>query len=206
MKKNNKKTRRMNRVLGRLKTKFREYTEEEDKLIFETRWTQLRKKFGWYDYLRHKNKDGVAVLCFNSETRKILVRYEHCPCHVEEKGELIRTAITGSIESETPIDTAIRELKEEAGVSVKRTQLWPLGIVYPSKFMDYKQHLFAVDIAGMELKEPKGDGTLGEMGAYVEWFDPDNIYFIPENTIGNCLFRLRSIHGVDLLNKNKYGV
>lgn len=174
---------------------------DKDVSLLANTWMDLRQKFGWYTYARHKSREGVAILCYNSETKKILIRKEHCPCHVENEGELITTSITGSIEKgNDPKQTALIELKEEAGLELKSVEeLKFLGKVFPSKFMDYVQYLFAVDIKDYQLLEPTGDGTKGEENAFVEEYDPKGFLEISENTIGNCIYRLRVKYGVDLL-------
>jgi 8-oxo-dGTP pyrophosphatase MutT (NUDIX family) len=83
------------------------------------------------------------------------------------QGDYAFTLITGTVEDqdEDLINTAIRELKEEGGITCSREDIsrWIyLGNFYPYKNSDLMIPTFAVDVTGLEIKEPKGDGSAKE--------------------------------------------
>jgi hypothetical protein len=86
-----------------------------------------------------------------------------------EPGEVVR-----------PVDHALIELHEEAGAPIAGQHagglyphdLVPLGTVRPSKSADTVVYLFTVNLNKISLKDPEGDGTQGEDGAYCAWRRP----------------------------------
>lgn len=72
------------------------------------------------------------------------------------------TLVTGRTEDEDPhiLDTAKRELKEEAGFDVSDSERWFfLGNLTTSKLVDMEHPCFAVDVTGLERNIPEGDGS-----------------------------------------------
>ena len=58
---------------------------------------------------------------------------------------------------------------EESGFDVQDNSRWYyLGSVTSSKFVDHEQPCFAVDVTGIEQKEPTGDGTDKEALSYLK--------------------------------------
>lgn len=140
-----------------------------DEILYADKWMELKKRNGWYTFAHNTHGDGVAVLGFRktSEGVQYLLRMEHTPCHGEG---LRRTSLTGTIEHGlSAIQTAVKELLEESGYTASESEMIPMGWVFPSKFSDYKQNLFAVDLTGKTQGPIEGDGTNGEKGAYVVW-------------------------------------
>ena len=161
-----------------------------DEVLFKDKWMELRKKDNWYTYAHNTHGDGVAVLGtrqISGMVRQYLVRVEHTPPH----GIGFRyTSLTGSIENgDLPRTTAVRELKEESGFIVSPDELIDLGWVYPSKFSDYKQHLFLVHLDGREQGEIEGDGSKGEEGASVIWMSISAALAVNDPSIGATVAR-----------------
>lgn len=145
------------------------------KTLFSNKWVEVRERVterGSYTYSHSIWCDGlgVAVLPYKVEDGNLLLlgRREICPCHSDEF-ELC--SITGGmdVEGESPAFTAKRELLEEGGYNAPVEKFVYLGEVRPSKQSDNIQHLFVVNVTGLEQGEIVGDGTFGEEGAYVEW-------------------------------------
>ena len=140
---------------------------ENDKVLWENEWLRVKMKDGWYTCTESTKGDGIAVCVFRPKTKEVLIRYEHTPCHGEG---LRQTSITGMMDKgETPDQTALRELKEETGITANSDELLGLGWVFNSKSSSDKTYLFAVDGSNKEIGEIVGDGTKGEEGAYVKW-------------------------------------
>jgi 8-oxo-dGTP pyrophosphatase MutT (NUDIX family) len=145
---------------------------EPDRILFDNEWLQIRETPDRYVYC-HDAKGGghgVAVLAYRAVDGEIQVvgRYERCPCHHDG---FALTSLTGMMDSslEDAVATAVRELKEEAGIDATTDEMESLGTVRPSKHDDAVLHLFCVDVGDREIGEAVGDGTAGEVGAYCRW-------------------------------------
>jgi 8-oxo-dGTP pyrophosphatase MutT (NUDIX family) len=82
-------------------------------------------------------------------------------------GNYANTLITGTVETEDEdlVQTAIRELKEEGGIECPQDQIGRiiyLGNFYPYKDSDRMVPTFAIDVTGLTLGEPEGDGSKKE--------------------------------------------
>lgn len=81
------------------------------------------------------------------------------------------SALTGGYEGGDPRQTAIHELKEEAGFDVGIDELVDLGTSYASKSSDTVYHLYAVDVTGKEQGEALGDGHRLDVEGTIVWTD-----------------------------------
>lgn len=139
-----------------------------DKILFENKWVSLMQTPDGYVYSHETRCKGaiVAVLVYHMEDETVLGRYEITPAH-GPYAELC--SITGGVEHDNPAQTALHELKEEAGIDATLDELEPLGQVRPSKSADTWVYLFALDGTHKVLGEAKGDGSAGEVGSYCKW-------------------------------------
>ncbi len=126
-----------------------------------------------YEYTHEQRCSGhiVAILPIHPD-HGMLVRHEFTSCWSLDG--LSISSITGGWEQdkhETPIDTALDELREEAGIILhSEDQLLSLGICRGAKSSDNLYHLFAADLgAGFDEVEIKGDGSFLETLAHNEW-------------------------------------
>ncbi len=104
----------------------------------------------------------------SSRPDTVLGRFEICPAHGDPEPQLC--AITGGVEKgKTPLEAAIKELREEAGYCADEIDLEPLGEIRPSKSADTRIHLYAFDASGKVQHEITGDGSFYERGAYCQW-------------------------------------
>lgn len=89
------------------------------RLVYENRWMKLREDqvitpaggegiYGWLEL-----PDAVVVLAVTEEQEVVVVGQARYPVH-EYSWELVEGAIE---EGETPLEAAVRELKEEAGLT-----------------------------------------------------------------------------------------
>ncbi len=142
-------------------------------------WIELRRTDCGYTYMHETRCDGqlVAIMAFtkdNNYVDKILGRFEWVPAH-DDGTQLV--SITGGVEDNDPVKTALMELEEEAGIIAEEKDLIKLGEVKSSKAADTTVHLFGIDMTGKEdsMVEPQGDGSDGEKGCYVDWVNTIDI-------------------------------
>ncbi len=98
--------------------------------------------------------DAVAVVLYDSLRRVIyLVRQFRYPMYaVEPLAGWTLEVVAGSIENDVgPIETAVREIEEEAGFRIKAEQLQYIGKCYPSPGATSERiYLYAVDVANAQ--------------------------------------------------------
>jgi len=149
-------------------------------VLSENEWVDLREmrvpKMGINGYVyaheAHGHGHGVAILPFrrNPTTAEIscLLRVEVVPCWGLDP---TNCAITGSWdhEGEDFAQTAVRELKEEAGYEVTVDKLIPLGTCRGTKALDTLYYLYGVDVTDMEQGIATGDGSELEDKATTDW-------------------------------------
>ena len=164
-------------------------------ILWEDQWLRVTKLNDWYTSYEQVKGDGICVIVLSPETKEVLVRMEHTPCH----GEGLRhTSITGlcDVPGESPEETAVRELDEEANIITSADNLLTMGWVYPSKASNFKLHRYALSInkSIVPLTPPRGDSTEGEKGAYCIWVDYDEAFVMVKcptflSMLGEILFR-----------------
>jgi len=80
-------------------------------------------------------------------------------------GGITKTLITGSPDDNDAniLQTAIRELKEESGISAEDVKRWKfLGNIYTSKMISTPNPCFSVDVTGLAKEEKTTDGSENE--------------------------------------------
>lgn len=164
-----------------------------EKVLWRNEWLSAILKDGWYTFFRHR-ANGVSVLVIDEVAKKILVRVEHTPCHADG---FKLTALTGSMEDfglgemANAENTAVMELREEAGIHAEILSLVFLGWVWPLKSSDYKQFLFALPWSvDAKRHEIVGDGSRGEEGADVKWVTYEEALMIEDPSISASMARL----------------
>ena len=147
------------------------YLKNGDAVLYDNEWLQLCETPDGYVYAHEakSNGKGVAVLAYRRVGKEVQIagRYERTPCH---RDGFALTSLTGQIDGdEEPVDAAVRELKEEAGIDAVHSEMQVLGTVRPGKQTDTTMYLFALDVGKRDIGEAIGDGTAGEAGAYCKW-------------------------------------
>jgi 8-oxo-dGTP pyrophosphatase MutT (NUDIX family) len=147
-----------------------------DKTLFENKWTCIKETDDGYVY--YEGIDGVGVLPYkiDEDTNKIsyLVRDEHNPLF-----QNFITVVTGRrAEDEHDdenwmINTAVRELFEEAGIEAEPERFTYVGELANGKGSTPTDKLFIVDVTGLEQTTPETDGSSYEAKSSNFWVDQD---------------------------------
>jgi len=139
-------------------------------ILWENEWLQVLDDDGWTIYRHTGTNEGICIIVYrqSKSEKEILLRVENIPPH----GGMVETSLTGTVEEgEDPLDTCVKELKEESGYSASPSEFISLGHVFTSKASDFKLYLYAVDVTGKTPGDILGDGSEGEKGSSVKWVD-----------------------------------
>jgi len=158
-----------------------------DKELFHNEWLSVKETPDGYVYSHETRCNGkiVAILVYKED--EFLGRFEICAAH---SPNIELCAITGGVEKDDPLMTAIHELKEEAGIDAVPEELTDLGTVRPSKSADTVVYLYALFGGNKILGEAKGDGSVGERGSYCKWCPAENIATCKDPLVSTMLIRL----------------
>lgn len=139
--------------------------DEGDRVVYDGDFLQMRVRTfpdspGEYEYVHESRCDGdlVAVLPFEVEdgrASRFLLRVERCHGWGDYQAPC---AFTGGVESDRPVEDAVRELREESGYRVDESEMVDLGACRGTKATDSTYHLYAVDVTDLERGEPEPDG------------------------------------------------
>ena len=162
--------------------KFKNILEEGKRKKVETlyhnEWLSLKKVtlplegYTGYTYSHETRCDGkiIAVLLYRrtgKDSWEYGIRHEITPAW-GSKPQL--SALTGGVdEGEEPIDSAVREVKEESGYRVKKEDLENLGTCFGTKSTDTIYYLYAVDVGDKKPGKVSGDGSQNEKEASMKW-------------------------------------
>lgn len=162
-------------------------------LLYDGGWFQHQQTDSGIEYLS-ENHDGVTVLPFNRRTGKFLCLYERVSATLNPKPVL--TSLTGGMDKgEDPLFTALRELREEAGMVILSGQMISLGTVYTYKGCTKITHMFGADITEGFSVEAMGDGSDLEAQAYVKE------HTLEEVMESGCALLLASVAKLIILKK-----
>lgn len=150
----------------------------ESGVVFDSGWLKvIRTPRGFY-YAERKGVCSVAVLCYRvvdtEEGIDVLVRKQPLPirgaqAHDDKEIELFSCPITGTMdEGKTPLEVAINEVKEEAGILVSEAEM-----VYVKKYSVGTQtneevYCFVCDVTGKSSTRVTPDGYF-ESKSHNEW-------------------------------------
>lgn len=145
----------------------------ENKTLFSTPWLDLKQidtdEYS-YVYSHEKRCYGmiVSVLPFRRTNGflEYMLRSELTPPWGQFN---CVSSITGGVENADAYETAIHEVREEAGYIITDKQLIDLDMVKISKSSDTDAYLFAVDVTNLTPEKPEGDGSFLETKAHSFW-------------------------------------
>ncbi|AFY79107.1 NTP pyrophosphohydrolase [Pleurocapsa sp. PCC 7327] len=145
----------------------------QEKVICTTDWVTVKKTARGFYYLERKGRDSVAVFLVRKNRLKeyeVLIRQQPLcidNSEVDGKLKLYPCPITGGIDGEeTPLEAAIREVKEESGFSVC---VLPLGQYIVGTQTNEICYLYYADVTGLEPEVATQDGSYFESISKNEW-------------------------------------
>lgn len=176
-------------------------TQPTFKTLFENKWVALKEMacpaqgINGYDFLHETRCNGkiISILPFRKigDDSEYLIRKEVTPCWSLDPEH---SSITGGDEGNV-IESAIRELEEEAGFDIEEKDLIDLGTCYGTKSTDTVYYLFSTDLTGKEMHQPKGDGSKLEAEASNEWVKYDFLLTVKDPLVSTICLRLQKNRG-----------
>lgn len=124
-----------------------------------------------YTYFHEIRCDGkiVSILPFKMGGNDRIQFLLHRGVTPAWTNDPILTSITGGMEEGSPILTAVREMKEEAGYEIEESDLIELGSCYGVKCADTLYYLYGVDLSEKQPGDNPGDGSSGEEYESTVW-------------------------------------
>lgn len=163
---------------------IRKYILEKDRELYKSNWHHIQVTKDGFEY--DEGKEGVAILPYrypvNSDI-EFLIRKEHSVIQPDKPA----TVITGRKDpGESPMQTAIRELKEESGYSSPARNFLEMGKMYISKGSPTQDVFFCVDLTGIPQGEIETDGTSSEALSSNIWVSQESIKKYVKNS--RCVY------------------
>lgn len=126
---------------------------------------------------RIKREDAVAILILNTDTNKVVLTRQFRYPVAEQEKENILEIVAGKIdEGEAPLQTAIREIKEETGYQVRPENIKLLMSCYSSP--GYTTEKFYVYYATVKTADKVAEGGgLKEENEKIEIVEMDLVKF-----------------------------
>lgn len=117
-----------------------------------------------------------------------LLKNEMTPCWSFDK---TLSAITGGWEGGDIRADAVKELLEETGYEIQKTDLINLGASHASKSSDTVYSLFSVNLTGKTAGVPQGDGSRIESESEAVWVKPNKLLEILDPQVSVMYLRLK---------------
>jgi 8-oxo-dGTP pyrophosphatase MutT (NUDIX family) len=191
--------------------------------IFTTPWVAMHSAHvttpdGTEDYIySHETRcDGhvVAVLPYRHTDKnrryEILLHESANPAWhgrysrwLSYSSQVLLDSITGGWENGEDLrDTAARELLEEGGYDRAPAHFTALGTCFAGKSADTVNHLFAVDLTGVEPARttPSGDGSVIEKMEKPRWMLTESAALSLDPLVAVMIMRLQLVRRVKLLS------
>ena len=168
------------------------------KTLFSTPWLELKEastenyKYVFSHEVRCKGTI-IAILPFREKEGKMefLMRFENNPAWGTG---ISLTCITGGMENNDVVKTAILEMKEEAGMDISRSELMDLGACRGTKSTDTVFQLYTVNLTGYDgVYFPKGDGSYLEKLASTQWMPERKILQADDPLVYVMFCRMRKL-------------
>ena len=152
----------------------------EVQVLQKTKWVSLRRIIDpvngtdAYDFLHEDRCSGkiVSILPYRTlanGNREYLLRSEITP---PWGWKAAVSSITGGVEKDDPLETAVMEMAEEAGYEVTRDDMKFLDTSRGTKASDTTYYLYTVDLTDKEKTlSGDGDGSDLEKRAHCYWAD-----------------------------------
>ena len=174
------------------KIKEKPKQEEKTKVVFENKYMKMIEKGGWTFV---EESDLICVVPILMDRQQVLIRFEDIPPFTYKDGKQGHvTVISGTIEDgETPKQTLIRELEEEAGIRLRPNVVIEFfDKLYASKGNTMQVNLCILPLYNYDFDEVKieGDGSISEEKSstiHLSWERLEDVE--PEDFVSKILFK-----------------
>jgi 8-oxo-dGTP pyrophosphatase MutT (NUDIX family) len=170
--------------------------------LCDNKWLSLKsieapeKHVNGYVFSHETRCNGkiIAILPFRkvNTTIEYLLRSEITPCW---SFDFTISSITGGWEGGDPRDTAVLELKEEAGYDVEKSSLISLNTSYGTKSTDTIYYLYSIDLTNVAQGKPTTEDPLEKLSKCV-WLHYHDILFSPDPQVSVMYLRLKHYHDI----------
>lgn len=136
-----------------------------DSTLAKTDWYTIKTTDDSYEYT--ETTPGVIILPVRAgrENLEVLIRKEPNPIY----GDIL-TLVTGRTDDgETPLQTAVRELREEAGLILDEDCFYSIGDIFYRKSDATPEAAFIVICNHMKYEDPETDGSQYERDSKNSW-------------------------------------
>jgi len=154
--------------------------------------------------------DGVIIIpIIKNQGMQIGIREEYCPPYLVKDttgNSKYYTLISGMIDDEeNPLKTALREIKEEAGIEVEEfDMLYQKTEIPESKVSTRHVSIFVMFINKYKIVDIKGDGTIYESKSETKWVSLMKLKNIVENKQNIDFLLVSGFFILDNLFKDDY--
>ena len=158
---------------------FKKAAKKDSIIKYNGEWLKVIESDGYEFVEETKTLTATVVWRDTAKGIEFYLRNEYRP----PLGIHVGGAIGGTVdENESPLETAIREVKEETGFIVNKDDIRPLGGFYVSTNSNTYIFLFAAYISEITpFEEPEGDGSIWEeMSTGYEWINENDIYRVED--------------------------
>jgi nudix-type nucleoside diphosphatase (YffH/AdpP family) len=139
----------------------------EEKIVFNNTLVieegTLENKGKTFERKRINREDGAAVLVFNTDSHKIILTRQFRYAIASKVTDDILELLAGKVDKGyTPIETAVKETREEIGYEIEASQLKPICACYISPgYTSEFLHLYYCEVTDKQ-KVNKGGGLASE--------------------------------------------
>lgn len=177
-----------------------------EKIVFDCDWIKVKKTPKGYYFSERKGIDSVAILLYrkiyeeNLDFLEVLVRKQALPILNSQSNDdkdvpqLFECPITGGIDDGyTPLQTMIKECREESGYLIDEGILKPLGLYYVGTQTNEVVYMGICDVTKLSPKNIEGDGTYFETIAKNVWMPIEkvlNTEYSGLNIMANKLYNM----------------
>lgn len=172
--------------------------------LFENKWLSFREMVDknngihGYSFIHEIRCEGkiVSILPYRKNGGKVeyLFRSEFTPCWSLTESKI--SSITGGCDHGTPLESALIELKEEAGYSKKAEDMVFLGNCHGTKSADTVYFLYTVDLTNDKMGEATGDGSELETKSHCYWTNADEIVKADDPLLPTSFVRIQKHLGL----------
>jgi 8-oxo-dGTP diphosphatase len=171
-----------------------------DTILLQTKWITVRQTPGGFQFAERRGRDSVAIFLVRQTATngayEVLIRQQPLCIDAMTPGEdlhLHPCPITGGIDgTETPEQSAVREVHEEAGYTV---EVVPLGRYIVGTQTNEICYLYYADVTGQVPAEALQDGSYFEAISMNEWHPFSYLQHCDYAACQIGYYRLREILG-----------